>query len=488
MTTTPNMGLILPSPSVTEGPEWASLLNAALEAIDSHDHSTGSGALVPVAGLLINNDFDLNSYGINSASIIRLTSTGSTPVTALDLRCIYSKNGELAYIDADGNEVLITDNGSVAGATGTISGLVSPASGSLDGISNVFTISWDSGKPAKTATSDIKLYEYDNASANPITIKSPASVGSAFSTTWFSALPASNRMLSVDASGNLLTSALTGTANQITVTNNANTTVLSIPSTLIVPTRVATGTGSAALPSFTFSADDTMGMYRSSANVLSFAVAATLRLSLTSAGLFGLDGTNAAPSYSFLSDTDTGMFRSGANSLEFSTGGGSRLAINTTSITAGLPILAADGSLSSPGLAFSADSGTGMYRSASKLAFTRAGTEVFSTNTTTFTVNGALTAETLQTGTGGTFKVTRYSGTITSGNLSGTLSPGGTIYSISGWVRNSGSGDYATLEHADTTASNQYIVIEDSSADATTFRLANISAATGTYQVVVIHA
>lgn len=43
---TPDMGLVLPTVSVTPGPTWASQLNTAFNVVDSHTHVAGSGALI----------------------------------------------------------------------------------------------------------------------------------------------------------------------------------------------------------------------------------------------------------------------------------------------------------------------------------------------------------------------------------------------------------------------------------------------------------
>ena len=90
--------------------------------------------------------------------------------------------------------------------------------------------------------------------------------------------------------------ALTGTANQITVTDNgANSSVV-----LSTPQNIHTG----ASPTF-----------------------AGLTLS---GALLGADGLVGTPQYSFTNDPDTGMFRPGANSLNLVTGGTSRVAVSAT--------------------------------------------------------------------------------------------------------------------------------------------------------------
>lgn len=54
--------------------------------------------------------------------------------------------------------------------------------------------------------------------------------------------------------------------------------------------------------------------------------------------LLAPDGTAGAPSYSFSADTNTGLFRSAADTLAITTGGISRLAISTTAVNSSLPL------------------------------------------------------------------------------------------------------------------------------------------------------
>lgn len=550
MTTTPNMNLDLPVVDSTPGPEWASLLNSALSTVDSHDHTAENGVQVPTAGILINEDLEFNSNSLNTVNILRLIDQISTPNSGIDIRCIYSKNGELAYIDSAGNEVVITNNGSVAGATGTISGLVSPASGSLDGISNVFSITFDTGKPAKTATSDIKLYEYNNASANPITIKSP-SVSAAFSTTWFAALPASNRMLSVDSSGNLLTSALTGTANQITVTNAASTTTLSLPASVAISTSMLLGTGSASNPSYSFSADDTMGMYRAGSNTLAFSTTGAAICQMNTTSILAKAGAAATPAYTFISDANTGMYNRTTDVLGFSAGGVDNLQISPTSITAAIQIqsingsassptyafsndtnsgifrtslgvigfstegvsrvtlssgaltstvryAAQDGSAATPAIGFSSDNNTGIYRiGTDNLGIAAGGSNIVDVSTSGMIVTGDIRAtddmrvdSLLQFGANTGFKVRVFSGSLTNG-ASTTLVPGATtIYGVCGWTQNGGS-QWTSMVQAGSSGSGSPFgydgVYFGAASGSTSVDIGNTSTSTRSYRVTIIY-
>lgn len=125
MATTPNMNLDLPAVSSTLGPEWASLLNAALELVDSHDHSSGKGTLVTPAGMRINALFNMgsqnlttaNSYGLQNRTSADNTNNGS----------IQRINADLYWITPAGASVRITNGSSLVNNGGLLT-VTTPAS------------------------------------------------------------------------------------------------------------------------------------------------------------------------------------------------------------------------------------------------------------------------------------------------------------------------------------------------------------------------
>lgn len=110
---TPNMSLSLPTVGSTVGPTWASMLNTAITAIDSHDHSPGKGVQIGVDGLDIDGDFEINSHNVTEVNSLRLDSQISELVGGADIRALYSVGGELYYNDSSGTAVQITDGGSL---------------------------------------------------------------------------------------------------------------------------------------------------------------------------------------------------------------------------------------------------------------------------------------------------------------------------------------------------------------------------------------
>ena len=114
MPTTPNMGLTYPTVSVTPGPDWATLLNAAIVALDAHTHAPGAGPRVPTAGLNVNADLPLNDY--------RLTGVKSLTISGVSVyaspRSLSTDGTDLWFVDGASNLIRLTVGGglNIAGA------------------------------------------------------------------------------------------------------------------------------------------------------------------------------------------------------------------------------------------------------------------------------------------------------------------------------------------------------------------------------------
>jgi hypothetical protein len=162
MAITPNMDLDLPSVSVTLGPEWATLLNAALTLVDSHDHSDGKGVKVTQLGLNITDDLELNDQYLTEVGSMRLVSQAATLVTAQDLRSIYSVLGDLYYNNNSGTPIQITSGGSVTAAS--------------DGISRAFSRTSVNSNTVISAAGTTSYYDVDTTSGVTFTLPSAAGV------------------------------------------------------------------------------------------------------------------------------------------------------------------------------------------------------------------------------------------------------------------------------------------------------------------------
>lgn len=125
-TTTPNMGLIVPTVATDPGPDWATNINASLTIIDQHNHSAGNGAPLSASSLDISQDFSLNGYNLVNVGGVRFQNLGFTPA---QVGFIYEKGGDLFYNDGSLNVIQITRLGAVNSGAGNISGLPSGTAG-----------------------------------------------------------------------------------------------------------------------------------------------------------------------------------------------------------------------------------------------------------------------------------------------------------------------------------------------------------------------
>lgn len=117
---TPNLFLELPIPTQTLGPTWATQLNAALEVIDIHDHSSGKGVKVPTAGLNINAALDFNNNAATSLELANFQSASGTPSGAAFSASVSVSNGDLFFTNLSGVPIQITSGGALVSSPGAI--------------------------------------------------------------------------------------------------------------------------------------------------------------------------------------------------------------------------------------------------------------------------------------------------------------------------------------------------------------------------------
>lgn len=212
---TPNMSLVEPTVGQELSPTWALELNQNWSTVDQHDHTPGNGVQIPVAGLNIDADLPLNSNNIVTVRSVRFDPQGSPLSLGTDLGCIYEAGVDLYYNDGNGNQVRITQGGSIAGATGSISGLVPPASASYSPGLQKFI--WQSAvNTAASMDAGSYIMRRIAAGSNSITLQPPGALPANYAITFPSSLPAFLSILQVNSSGVLST----GPASLPAVTSN----------------------------------------------------------------------------------------------------------------------------------------------------------------------------------------------------------------------------------------------------------------------------
>ena len=122
--TTTYMQLTLPTPGERLGPTWASDINTALTAIDSHDHSSNKGAQIGIAGITIDGvvDFEKSttSYAATNMKFLNLkkenspsTAFPATSTTYWTSLIAGGTGGDLYWNNANNQQVQITSGGVV---------------------------------------------------------------------------------------------------------------------------------------------------------------------------------------------------------------------------------------------------------------------------------------------------------------------------------------------------------------------------------------
>lgn len=195
-----NMNMPIPNVGVAPGPEYATDINNSLTIVDAHNHSPGSGVQVTPDGLNINSALTFNNNLALSLAGITFTAQSTTPSNAT----LYESGVDLYFVDGNGNNVRITQSGSVAGSTGNIAGLTAPAAATYSPSTSTFIWQSNSSTP-KAANMDAGSLLLRNLTPNStfaLTLKAPANLASNYSVT-LPAVPGVNSFLGIDTTGNL---------------------------------------------------------------------------------------------------------------------------------------------------------------------------------------------------------------------------------------------------------------------------------------------
>ena len=120
---TPNMHMDLPVVQGEVGPLWAQELNTAIgTVIDAHDHTSGNGIQVPVAGLNIDDDLSLGEHNATEVLGVQFKSR-DVPSTGTFEAGLFVNSPDLYYQDGAGNNVQLTSGGAIVpSGTGEFNG------------------------------------------------------------------------------------------------------------------------------------------------------------------------------------------------------------------------------------------------------------------------------------------------------------------------------------------------------------------------------
>lgn len=203
MSTTPNMGLLLPDPTITPGPEYASENNDAFDLVDSHDHTLGKGVPIPSNAININNDLPYNGYNLLSIRATRFNSQTTVLSLPADINQLYVVNGNLVYNNNLGQPVQITEGATLdATSIGGIGGDFGTSTASVfyTSASKTFTFWSNTNTPASLDAGNITIRN-DTLNSFGITLAPDPSIAADYQLTLPAVLPSSTSALQVSASG-----------------------------------------------------------------------------------------------------------------------------------------------------------------------------------------------------------------------------------------------------------------------------------------------
>lgn len=233
-TTSPNMNLVIPTIAVDSGLVWEQSINADLLILDQHNHSPGSGQPITPAGLNISSDLSINNNNLTVARSLRLNPQTSPLALTADLGCLYESGVDLYYNDGSGNQIRITQSGSVSGSAGTITGLPSGTASASFG-AGIFVFQAATNTAANLDVGSV-LLRNNVASSKALTLAPPNAMGANYNLV-LPSLPGAQQIMTLDSSGVM---AAPYTVDNSTLTISSN--VIEVAPLGITAAQMANGT------------------------------------------------------------------------------------------------------------------------------------------------------------------------------------------------------------------------------------------------------
>ncbi len=206
MPTLPNINIDLPIPGSDSG-TWDDKINAAFSLVDAHDHTSGKGVLVPVAGLDIDDDIVMGGLGLTGVGRVDFT-----PVAALaaGANVLFTNvaDGELYWRTTGGANVKLTDGaslnitlvGGIVGDYATIGAEVS-----YSDADQIYTLKEESspGKWARLGTGPVRIFQFDTTESVYVEHVVAAALAVPYTVTWPAAVPVAAAFVQISTAGDL---------------------------------------------------------------------------------------------------------------------------------------------------------------------------------------------------------------------------------------------------------------------------------------------
>lgn len=232
-TVEPIMGLVVSTIGVDSGLLWEQNLNLDLLTIAAHNHTPGSGNPIPPSGLTINASLPFNNQQATGLQAVQFTPQSSISATLPAVGALYVSGVDLYFNDGTGTNtpIQITSGGLVNATSSGISSGTATASF----ISSVLVVNAASNKPANIQAGSILLGN-NVTSSKFLTLAPPSAMAANYGLT-LPPLPASQKIMTLDASGNITAPYV---VDGSTITVSAGT--IAVPTGGITATQVANGT------------------------------------------------------------------------------------------------------------------------------------------------------------------------------------------------------------------------------------------------------
>jgi hypothetical protein len=225
-TTTTNMGLSKPT-LAGDAATWDDQINASLDAIDLHNHTTGAGVQIPAGGLNLTTDLTLNgTCALTNAKALAFTTQASYTVSKS--LWVKTSDGELYWRNASGTDVKITSGGTLnISIVGGILGDYAAAAAAVyyDDSAQAYRFLEAAPSPnswSRVQCGDLDLYEHASGIANRVRLASPTGLAASYALTLPAALPGSTSILQVSSAGAITAS---NTVGSLTVSSGGHVTV-----------------------------------------------------------------------------------------------------------------------------------------------------------------------------------------------------------------------------------------------------------------------
>jgi hypothetical protein len=227
MPTLPNMSLITPTAGGDSG-SWDDKINAAFALVDAHDHTSGKGVAVPVAGLDIDDDIAMGGNGLTGVGLVDFTTVAAL-ASGANVLFTSSADGELYWRTTGGTNVKLTSGSSInTSLVGGIGGDYSTVGADLNysDADKVYTHKIETGTWARSASGPVRIYEYNTSESVYVEHAVAAALASSYTVTWPAAVPGAAALMQVSAAG--VMSFSNTTTQEITAADFNHTTAQSV--------------------------------------------------------------------------------------------------------------------------------------------------------------------------------------------------------------------------------------------------------------------